>query len=107
MGICLHNYEKISETNDGIRERCTFCRKKIVVKRGIDGSINTRFYRKEHLRDLLQPHGRTAGQFEKVYGTPRHIVPAKSKKQRHEEWQQTQEDAIKYAEKLKKQIREE
>ena len=66
----LHDYEICRETPQGIVEFCTKCRHKIVVKKGYGQRINNEAYRKQHLRDFLQPTGSTAKLFKKEYGKP-------------------------------------
>lgn len=68
MSKCLHDYQFVREGENGIIEKCKLCKKRNVVRKGNLGRINHKTYREEHRRDLLQPVGKTAKEFEKVYG---------------------------------------
>lgn len=63
-----HTYKRISENKDGIIEVCTGCKKRLVTKKGKDGRIDNITYAREHIVDLAQPKGATAGIFKKFYG---------------------------------------
>lgn len=68
MSKCLHDYQFILESPNGIVEKCKLCKKRLVTNKGIRGKIDNKKYLKEHRRDFLQPTGRTAKDFKSVYG---------------------------------------
>jgi len=66
----IHNFRKITETPDGIREICVECKHQNSYKKDKTGRIDNRKYLKEHQRDTAQPGGRTGKIFRKYYGEP-------------------------------------
>lgn len=65
---CPHLYEIISETKDGIKERCKLCRKILITTKDKNGNSNNEVFRKEHVVDFSQPGGATGKIFDKFYG---------------------------------------
>lgn len=55
------------EDQSALAEECTFCGKRIAYNK-VDGRIDNAKYLHDHVRDFLQPHGRTANLFWFVYG---------------------------------------
>lgn len=66
-----HDYQKVSESIDGIVEICRECRKRLITKKGKDERIDNVKYLKEHARDFAQPTGRTSRLFRRFYGKPK------------------------------------
>ena len=64
----VHDYEVLSESIDGIRERCKECGKILITTKGRNDRINNVKYLKEHARDFAQPTGRTSRLYKKIYG---------------------------------------
>lgn len=63
----LHKYKVLYEDKGGIDEVCERCGKRLVTPKGDKGMIDNEAYRKEHIRDFLQPHD---PRFEQEYGKP-------------------------------------
>lgn len=105
MNNCLHDYFTVKNTPNGFRERCRLCGREVAYNRSRDGRINTRKYREERRRDFLQPTGKDKKLFERIYGKAKEIP--KNKEPTQEDWEQAKEDAIKYNEKLQRELRDE
>lgn len=61
----LHRYKKIRETDNGIVEICSRCKKRLITNKGHNGAIDNKKYLKEHKRDFLQPKDK---RFKKEWG---------------------------------------
>ena len=64
-GLC--NFQAVFQNHEIIIERCSICHKQIYYNVR-DGCYNEAKYRRDHIRDTLQPFGRTGKLFELIYG---------------------------------------
>ena len=64
----LHDFEISRDLPDALIEICNFCGKKEIYKK-VKGRVDDAKYLRLHLRDTLQPGGRTGELFKKIYGT--------------------------------------
>lgn len=64
----LHNFLMIIDTSEVIIERCENCGKKTRYNKN-GGKYDKNKYLRAHLRDTLQPYGRTGKLFREIYGT--------------------------------------
>lgn len=67
MSEHYHQYQRVSENNDGIVEVCRTCKKKLITKKGKDGRIDNTTYAREHVVDFSQPTGATSKIFKRFY----------------------------------------
>ena len=51
-------------------ERCVNCGKKVIYNKGKNGRVDNAKYLQDHIRDTVQPYGKTAKLFRQFYGTP-------------------------------------
>ena len=65
---CLHAYNFIHQTKDGVLEVCKICKRRLTTRFDSKGRSDNRKYLAEHERDFAQPVGRTSKTFLKVYG---------------------------------------
>lgn len=90
----LHDFEVSRNLKDATIEVCRFCSEKRIYNK-VGGRINNAQYARDHIRDLVQPFGKTKELFEKLYpgGHKRaekiheEFKNKKSKKQDQEEWE--------------------
>ena len=77
---------------DATIEVCVKCSKKVIYRKS-KGRIDNKLYLRNHIRDTVQPFGKTAKIFEEIYGRKpvRDLIEAhkgkKSKAQQQEEWE--------------------
>lgn len=64
-GLCA--FEPVFQNHEIMIERCAICHKRVDYKVK-DGCFNEAKYRRDHIRDTLQPYGRTGKLFEMIYG---------------------------------------
>ena len=64
----LCGFEISRDLPDALVEICKFCGKKVVYNRK-NGKIDDKKYLRDHLRDTVQPYGRTHKLFIQIYGT--------------------------------------
>jgi len=64
-GLC--KFEGRYEDDSVVAEECRSCGKMVAYNK-VDGRIDNRKYLHDHVRDFLQPTGRTANLFWHVYG---------------------------------------
>lgn len=93
----LHDFEIIRNLLDALIEVCVLCGERAVYnKRG--GMYDTAKHLRAHLRDTLQPYGRTGKLFREVYGTQGIETAArwgnKVKNRAKEEYQELKEKRI-------------
>ena len=63
--LCDFAIEK--QSSDAQLERCIYCGKRVVY-RLIDGRVDNVQYGRDHQRAILQPVGRSAALFKRIYG---------------------------------------
>ena len=79
-------------SNDEVQvERCRNCGKKIIYNK-INGKVDSAKYLRDHIRDTVQPVGRTAKLFRQFYGTPARIFSKKTKEKMMAEWEEMRKD---------------
>ena len=64
----LCNFEKSRDLPDALVEICTFCSKKVIYRKGKKGRTDNKKYLSDHIRSTVQPFGKTAKLFKKIYG---------------------------------------
>jgi len=62
---CLHKYQIVQETNDGLVQVCEYCKRRIVFRKNKIGQIDNERYKKEHQRDLAQKGDKN---YSRIYG---------------------------------------
>lgn len=94
----LHGYEVLKDNSEVLIEYCRYCRdKQIYNKRG--GIYDTAKHTRAHFRDTVQPFGRTAAWFKKLYGwnvvkkAVKMQPQKKTKEQIEKDWDEAQKDA--------------
>lgn len=112
----LCDFKRIGDYYDALVEVCRNCGKKIIygkkfeIKWREDGNWYLRYedevdpskYLRDHIRDTLQPYGRTGKLYRQIYGLE--TVKAmeklfrgkKTKQQIKAEWEDTRKDALKF-----------
>lgn len=65
----LCKFKVIRDLPDALIEVCVSCGKKVCYNKAKDGTVDNSKYLRDHLRDTLQPYGRTKELFYKIYGT--------------------------------------
>ncbi len=63
----LHDFEISQDLPNVLLEVCRFCGEKGVYRK-VNGRYDAIRHLRAHLRDTLQPHGRTSGLFKQIYG---------------------------------------
>ena len=54
--------------SDALIEVCVFCGKRVIYNKDEKGNLDSKKYVLDHIRDTLQPYGRTAKLFKAIYG---------------------------------------
>lgn len=62
------DFERITESDAGMLERCGSCGRREFYPKDNRGEVDQRRYAGDHLRDTLQPFGRTRKFFYMLYG---------------------------------------
>lgn len=73
-------------------ERCRNCGKKVVYNKDTKGNVDNFKYKRDHLRDTLQPFGPTKEMFKKTYGSPSRIFSKKTKEEMKSEWEEMRKE---------------
>lgn len=87
----LCNFEKSRDLPDALVEICINCGKKVIYKK-VGGRIDNRRHLREHIRDTVQPWGKTKKLFLQIYGEKplkelyERSLGQKSKKEIQAEW---------------------
>jgi len=82
---------------DALIEVCVKCGKKVVYNK-VKGKTDNRKYLRDHIRDTVQPFGKNAELFEKIYGHKgiiefyKNSPQKKSKKQTAKDWEELRQD---------------
>ena len=64
--LCLFEIER--NLPDALVVVCHNCGKKVIYSKDKKGDLDNTKYRRDHLRDILQPFGRTEKLFLQIYG---------------------------------------
>lgn len=87
-----HDYVLSRDLADALIEICRLCGKKTIYNKGPKGRIDNARYLKEHLRDTVQPWGKTKKLFFQIYGEKplkelyKRSLGQKSKEEIQAEW---------------------
>src|SRR3990167_9309752 len=64
----LCDYELSRDLPDALIEICVNCGKKVIYNKGKDSRIDNVKYLRDHIRQTVQPFGKTRELFMKIYG---------------------------------------